>query len=391
MNTHQKIVIQQVVDTLDIPESAYETASARYRHLADWFGRPDAKCASYSPHIFPQGSFRLGTVVRSSEYDLDFTCKLREEIKLSTHSQAELKRLVGEDLAAYREAHGIKEELEAKHRCWRLRYADALAFHLDIVPAIPHNEFTRQRLQQSMMNLGALDASVARQAADHACAITDDRRPNFRSVSPDWLISNPEGYATWFYSRVNLARVPAGRVVLGALDVDALPVNRGTLPLQLCIKILKRHRDLMFVENEDSKPISIIITTLAARAYTGEHDVAEAIEKALSSMYELVRAENYHVYNPVNPAEDFADKWRDPAYSHLRLLEHFQQWVQQAKTDFENLGRHQDPNILAEVGTRFGGRLDPQRLRHELGNTGTERAPAYSIKNPSPPWRSNTR
>src|SRR6266478_5575733 len=57
-------IIQAISDGLEIPPSAYERADARYKSLGDWFGRPNAESQKYSPHIYPQGSFRLGTVSR---------------------------------------------------------------------------------------------------------------------------------------------------------------------------------------------------------------------------------------------------------------------------------------------------------------------------------------
>lgn len=44
--------------------------------------------------------------------------------------------------------------------------------------------------------------------------------------------------------------------------------------LQRIVQILKRHRDIMFNGDED-KPISIIITTLASRAYRGETNLSK--------------------------------------------------------------------------------------------------------------------
>ena len=41
--------------------------------------------------------------------------------------------------------------------------------------------------------------------------------------------------------------------------------------------ILKRHRDNWSKDNPDLKPISIILTTLAARAYNGETDIVAAL------------------------------------------------------------------------------------------------------------------
>ena len=52
--------------------------------------------------------------------------------------------------------------------------------------------------------------------------------------------------------------------------VEDVPEYQVKTPLQQGIQILKRHRDIMFVEDPDDKPISIIITTLAAHAYNNE-------------------------------------------------------------------------------------------------------------------------
>lgn len=386
MNEIQRTIFEEIAETLDIPEGAYEKAEARYKSLGDWFGRPEAKCANFSPLISPQGSFRLGTVVRAGEYDLDFTCKLREGIGPHSHSQFDVKRLVGEDMAEYRAAHNIKAEPEEKQRCWRLQYADVLPFHMDGVPAIPHDSGTRSRLEESMVKLSAFDQGLASRVAEHACAITDNSLANFRLIDPGWLTSNPEGYALWFDSRIQLARFERGDMIAGTADVVDLPKKLGNAPLQLGVKILKRHRDLMFADNEKSKPISIIITTLAAQAYRGETNVADAIRNALASMETLLRSENYGVPNPVNPAENFADKWTEPNRAHLRLAENFQRWVRQARIDFDTLAEPRDERILLDGAGRFGGRVDPTRFRAVLGSVRDHRAPAYQITNPPKPW-----
>ncbi len=67
----------------------------------------------FSPHVSPQGSFRLGTVTRPwkrEDYDLDLTCKLQKGLTKSLHTQRELKHLVGFDLKNYQQERGIKEK-----------------------------------------------------------------------------------------------------------------------------------------------------------------------------------------------------------------------------------------------------------------------------------------
>lgn len=386
MTTIRKAILRKIIEKLDldIPHSAYERAEARYKSLGEWFGRDGGTCAGFSPLISSQGSFRLGTVVKSDEYDLDFTCKLREVVTIRTHTQEELKRLIGEEMEAYRTAHTMTSPLEAKHRCWRLKYADQLKFHMDVVPAIPHEAAIRLALTDAMVRRASLHAHLAEAIAETSCAITDDRDPFFRTISSEWPSSNPEGYALWFDSRVSLGSRERGDVIAGTADVDDLPAM-GRSTLQQCVKILKRHRDLMFVDFPEGKPISIIITTLAARAYGGEQDVGDAIEGCLSEMEGLLRESRFRVLNPVNPDENFTDKWWDPVYAHLDLPGNFSRWVKQAKRDFGVLGEPGDARILADATGRFGGRVDQEELRLLAGSTVAPRH-VHHVSDPPRPW-----
>jgi hypothetical protein len=235
MNTeNQKSIVDAVVDSLRIPDSAYEKAEARYKSLGKWFGRPESGCSKYDPHIYPQGSFRLGTVVRGEEYDLDFGCRLREGVTKETHTQKELKELVGFDMQAYRAANGMEHALEEKHRCWRQKYADDLNFHMDCVPSIPEHEDGRRYLMEAMMKAGR-DSTLAKEVAELAGAITDNSLPNYALIDPRWHISNSEGYALWFESRMRLGMTKnQERIYLEAraAKVDELPVQRASTPLQ---------------------------------------------------------------------------------------------------------------------------------------------------------------
>jgi hypothetical protein len=119
-----QLYLETIVADLDIPDSAHEKVQKRYTDLGDWLSRNEARCAKFSPQIYPQGSFRLGTVTRplteEEDYDLDLGCRLRSGITKESHTQQQLKVMVGEDLEAYRVARSIEKELEEKHRCWRL-------------------------------------------------------------------------------------------------------------------------------------------------------------------------------------------------------------------------------------------------------------------------------
>lgn len=367
-NEQKRVVIDNMVKLLELPDSAYDKARKRYEDLGEWFDRDESAVSENNPHIFPQGSFRLGTAIRpldeSEEYDLDLACKLRDGINKDSHTQETLKKLIGIELEAYRQARGIKSELEPKHRCWRLEYQDDLSFHMDIVPCIPADEKRRKAILESIRNTG-LDEFVAGSASQTTISITDDRHEGYKHICDDWNISNPEGYAKWFEYRMNPQQT---RILLEKAQVDDVPLFKKKTPLQRVIQILKRHRDNWSKDNPDSKPISIIITTLAARAYNGETDIVAALGNVLEKMGGLVSPTKPRVPNPVDPEEDFADRWYRQDCLHLRLEEHFNAWLLQAEKDFKHITSTTDSKFLCEqIEDKFSLRVDEEELKKQLG------------------------
>lgn len=299
-------------------------------------------------------------------------------------------------MEAYRVARRIESALKEKPRCWRLQYQEdgSFKFHMDGVPSIPMDDPQRQLLVEVMVKSGSADF-LAQAVAKHAGSITDNRLPNFAVISADWRISNSEGYALWFESRMKLAMplLEKRASELRAAKVDDLPARRWKSPLQRCVQALKCHRDVMFADDPDAKPISVIITTLAAQAYQGEQDVDSAMQTILATMGKKVNRLRPHVPNPVNPAEDFADKWYDPAYKHLNLEQHFWQWLEQAQNDFRVIGQSRDVDFIAQqVQTKFGAAIDARSLKDKvrLGTISVITAPkSHTITEaPAKPWMS---
>ncbi len=367
-NEQKRVVIDNMVKLLELPDSAYDKARKRYEDLGEWFDRDESAVSGNNPHIFPQGSFRLGTAIRpldeSEEYDLDLACKLRDGISKDSYTQETLKKLIGIELEAYRKARGIKNELEPKHRCWRLEYQDDLSFHMDIVPCIPADEKRRKAILESIRKTG-LDEYVAGSASQTTISITDDRHEGYKHICDDWNISNPEGYAKWFEYRMNPQQT---RILLEKAQVDDVPLFKKKTPLQQVIQILKRHRDNWSKDNPDLKPISIIITTLAARAYNGETDIVAALGNVLEKMGGLVNPTKPRVPNPVDPEEDFADRWYRQDCLHLRLEKNFNDWLLQARTDFQHITSTTDTESLCEsIEEKFSLRVNESELKKQLG------------------------
>lgn len=391
MDKREDIVLKELVERLDLPDSAYDRAKKRYEDLGEWFNRDNSRLKGYDVHIFPQGSFLLGTAIRpineEDEYDLDLACKLRQGISKTSHTQEELKTLVGEELEAYRKARGIKEPLASKHRCWRLEYHDDISFHLDIVPAIPLDEIKKSMLFESMNKRGTV-VSVAKGASQKAISITDDRDPNYNKIVDEWNISNPEGYSIWFNEQ---NKTNESLILLEKAQVDKVPLYKQKSPLQRCIQMLKRHRDIMYGD-DDSKPISIIITTLAARAYRGESDIYIALSNILDKMPNMINSDFPRVPNPVNPEEDFADRWAMPEYSYLNLEENFMIWLQQARRDFNSITKLEDPVLLSEsIRKSFSVSINNEDLKKQLGLSNSlsvsSKPKSHYISEPAKPWK----
>lgn len=358
-----------MLNEIELPKEAYEMAKGRYEDLGEWFNREESTIKKFEPHIFSQGSFRIGTAVRplhsEAPYDLDLGCKLTKGIGKQSHTQKQVKQIVGAELELYRQARRIKAPLEPMHRCWRMEYQDAMSFHEDVVPCIPENEDKRKIILESLKKSGFED-SAAGTAADKTVVITDDRNSNYHQIDDKWPISNPEGYAEWFEGRIRANRFFNNLLEKG--KVDKIPFYRQKLPLQQAVLILKRHRDSMFADSDAAKPISIIITTLAARAYAGEQDVASCLENILMNMGRFVNKNGPRVPNPVDPAEDFADKWAKPECLHLNLEQNFWAWLEKAKADFKNILELEDIRLIsAQVDRRFSISINESALAKSLG------------------------
>ena len=325
-------VLEAIAAAIDIPDYMNERVCVRYQSIGKWLDREGSSIAHLTPSISPQGSFLLGTVIRplgdTEAYDIDLVCRL-DQTKTDT-TMKELKEAVGHEVKSYAAVNNMQKEPEEARRCWTLEYADEAQFHMDILPAIPDTENYRQKLVEARANDLLADTKIV----EDAIAITDKTLPQYNNVTADWPISNPKGYATWFASKqTDALNARKGLLVEqgGYASVDDVPYYKVKTPLQQSIQLLKRHRDSMF-EGDDDKPISVIITTLAAHAYQGEKSLSQALRSILRDMQKFIYNKDGVVWipNPVNPQENFADKWAETPEKH----QNFFLWLEKAQNHF---------------------------------------------------------
>lgn len=330
-------ILEELGKTLDISESQFDAAVKSYNAVSNQLSKEGSILERYMPEITPQGSFLLGTIIKpineNDDVDIDLVCELHG--KNERWTQQTLKNNVGLQLKQ-NELYKSKVKLKNGRRCWTLYYRETSndpkqRYHLDVLPSIIDSNYIRMFTEaySAIKNINEL-----------AIRITDNEHTDYPTETDhqNWLKSNPIGYGKWFFHRADIA---TNEIKLLSDAVQPVPkFQKEKLPLQRVVQILKRHRDMKFNGDED-KPISIIITTLASKAYNKETSIIEALISVVNNMAGFIeeRWSDEHgknikwISNPVNDEENFADKWVD----HPKRQENFYQWLEEIQKDLNNI------------------------------------------------------
>lgn len=368
--------------TLSIPKSRRKKAKEAYRGLGNWLGRQESAISTGNPRIYVQGSFRHGTAIKpfgeTEEYDLDLVCQLNYSKQSLT--QEELMSLVGEEIKGYAKYKGMQDPDEGA-RCWTLHYADEARFHMDVLPALEDGENQYWRGSDYF---------------DTAIAITDREKPNYKIITDDWPHSNPKGLGRWFVERMGeIFHTRRQQLALKKkIKVEKIPTHRVQTPLQATVRILKHHRDQMFAQDPKKKPISVIITTLAAHCYKQQDTILATLHAALDNLEEFIENRYGVVWipNPTDPEENFADNWK----TDHECEDAFYDWLNTAQRDFKSLesmqhGDADKPYLRKIAGNKvvdvmFPGELidrhSPKSLTHvprQALNVGHKKDPPWVI------------
>lgn len=377
---------------LDITKSEYEAIVKSYGAVGEWLSNETSSLIGYSPKILPQGSFMLGTLVRpihsEDDIDIDLVCKL--EKKPSSWTQRDLKSKVGDRLKANgdydRMLYAHKEGENYKNggrRCWTLKYSDVAGYHMDILPSFSDENLTLLLEKKFSSGIDLNDEELN----GLAIRITDTETLNYDTDTDveEWKKCNPFGYAKWFLNKASLSGV---RMFSLNESVDPVRVfENEKLPLQRVVQLLKRHRDIMFSSEDydsDDKPISVIITTLASKAYDKSENLIDAYTNIVNRMRFLIEERRNEftgaiekwVPNPVNPIENFADKWVEVKQKE----QYFYLWLDKLEEDLNSLGQNigKGQDLLFESFSKMYGDSvskktfsnigEKRRLLRESGN-----------------------
>ncbi len=240
------------MEELDAPPDVEQMMHDVYADIGDWMG--DA-LGEGQWTVFPQGSARLGTIVRPPDGgDFDLDAVVMKHVDKHDTTKDRLKSDVGDALDLY-----LKERSSApvatptgcdeSRRCWTLSFVEP--FHMDFLPAVPNHD---------------------RGSSPTRIWIPD------RDLH-EWQPSDPIAYADWFLNLMaaELIEKRAAFALKASVDVEDVPQWRVRTTLQRTVQVLKAHRNLYFEPGDTLLPPSIILTTLAARAYRGEDRLFDGV------------------------------------------------------------------------------------------------------------------
>ncbi|AEE91055.1 MAG: nucleotidyltransferase [Tepidanaerobacter acetatoxydans] len=407
------LIFEEIGKQLDISPTMYKLAVERYTAVAEYLEENDLKA-----HFYPQGSFRLGTVTRpirngiESDYDIDLVCQIL--VDKNNTSPSTIKNTVGNLLRKNKRYKKILDE--EGRRCWTLIYAekDGIGFHLDILPSI------RESIEiiESLIK----EYNLAPRYAESAIAITNKNKIDNLY---NWESSNPNGYGLWFdeinKSFYDLVEKSTRKQIYENnrdifASIDDVPPQLIRTPLQRVIQILKRHRDLRFNGHklEDDKPISMIITTLVSQIAKNENCLTTDIFVLLKfialklaqyaillsnieisqQQYAVIKRDIYtgkwYISNPVNPAENFADRWHE---NDNRKAKAFFQWVNWVYLDLiQNMDKpgfdiNSLKNVLGNnVVEKANAKYQSLLLQHHNDCMQSSSLSTVNITSPGKPW-----
>lgn len=311
---------------VSLSESQYDKINDRYSQLERILSASDNPLLAEA-HIFIQGSIGLKTTIKpapGASEDMD-TIDADAIVWLPNAKDAEAHEVLEAIEERFREGSRVQEEIKQLRRGIRIVYADENpSFHIDVTPA------------------RAIDGN-ADEKGDGKLEVPDRKT--------GWKASSPVPYSNWLQVASTQKIISEGiSVAKSHRGVDAatqapLPDYQDYLdqdPLRAAIKLLKRHRDEWAIrtKNEDYRPISAVITTLATHAYLDvvNESKSQPLQR-LDAILEIVRRMPNHirhqgtdcfVCNPMDNGENFAEKWNRPLVGQ-RYQQAFNEWHLHAK------------------------------------------------------------
>lgn len=326
------LVIKTIAQRIAPSEAMFSQAESTYTAVTNALNRSD-RLKLLHPKLRAQGSMRLGTCIRSHKHDNSFDVDIIVELRYvpASWTQKDVKEAVLEAILSDPIYGKMLKDQNGGRRCVTIVYADGS--HVDLLPCAISELYIQSLNARSVT------------PENYVLAITDRKHWGYATETDKnfWPQSNPIGYADWFLqiARKNEFKHKGASALLIRAEVETFPryqrpENKNIL--QQIVMLLKRHRDMMF-DGHDDMPVSILLTTLAALAYDNAPvgDLWETFCNVAEHMTDFIQYRDGKpiVVNPVNPNEDFADKWPEKPQKQ----EFFFKWINQLRSDINDIIR----------------------------------------------------
>ncbi|MCU4390352.1 nucleotidyltransferase [Acinetobacter courvalinii] len=320
-----EVVLMNIVQKISLTPAQYDLITDRYSNLQAILNVAEDAILK-DAHIFVQGSIGLKTTIKPApEAEGDMANVDADAIVLLPNAQnVDSKEVLDALTRRFEEGTRTSTPIKPLRRGIRIVYADENpGFHIDVTPA--------------------RNARGNGQSAGYGNLEVPDRETG-------WKCSTPRDYSLWLENlaklEIQIIRKMAGdKVLMESATQDPLPLYEDYAennPLRATIKLLKRHRDQWALNSEspEYRPISAVITTLAAKAYEKVYKESqaqalrpiEAIIKIIAYMPQFITQvdEGFAVLNPKDSGENFAEKWNRPNGEGESYREAFFVWHSQA-------------------------------------------------------------
>lgn len=317
-----ELLLFKAVNRISLTPSQYQLIEDRYSQLQKILNVADDEILK-DAHIFVQGSIELKTTIKPASRAKDDMATVDADaiVWLPYARNASSSEILALLEKRFKEGSRVTTPIERLRRGIRIVYADENpGFHIDVTPA---------RCVRDNYELNG-----------YGCLEVPDRYIG-------WKCSSPREYSKWLedisQKEIKIIKSLNERQIFGLDSATQEPmplyddyVNHS--PLRATIKLLQRHRDEWAISSrkEDVRPISAILTTLAAHAYEivalESQSLAvrpiEAMIKIIAYMPQFIsrNQEGYAVLNPKDVGENFAEKWNRPDGEGQKYVEAFNSW-----------------------------------------------------------------
>ena len=173
MESKQNIdkMLRKIGKEIEISKTEHEKAVKSYNAVGTFI---DNNIPQYDIKVVPQGSFRLGTVIKpitdEDEYDIDLVAIIDHKFL----SAKELKNIVGD---ALKSSDRYSEKLVEGKRCWTIEYSESSKYHMDILPTMMSDTYSTNK-ELTMTH-------------------KEDEKSDY-----EFRQTNPEAYYDWFVERM---------------------------------------------------------------------------------------------------------------------------------------------------------------------------------------------